>query len=44
MMGRKQFTYPNLRNIKSLFIILIKYLFFREKLVKITHAEFFLRC
>ena len=41
MMGRKQFSYPNLISIKSLFILVIKYLFFLEKLVKITLAEFF---
>ena len=40
MMGRKQFSYPNLRIIKSLFILFIQYLFF-EKLVQITLAEFF---
>ena len=43
MMGRKQFSYPNLISIKSLFILFIKY-FFLKKLVKITLAEFFLRC
>ena len=41
MMGRKQFSYLNLRIIKSLFILLNQYLFFSEKLVKITLAEFF---
>ena len=41
MMGRKQFSYPNLRIIKSLFILFIKNLLFLEKLVKITLAEFF---
>ena len=41
MMGRKQFSYLNLRIIKSLFIILMQNLFFLEKLVKITLAEFF---
>jgi len=40
-MGRKQFSYPNLLSIKSLFILFIQYLLFREKLVKITLAEFF---
>ena len=44
MMGRKQFSYPNLRFIKSLFMLFILYLFFWEKLVKITLAEFFWRC
>ena len=37
-MGRKQFSYPNLPSIKS---FIMQYLFFREKLVKITLAEFF---
>ena len=41
MMGRKQFSYLNLLIIKSLFILVIKYLFFLEKLVEITLAEFF---
>ena len=42
MMGRKQFFYPNLGNIKTLFKLTIQYLFFFEKnLVKITLAEFF---
>ena len=41
MMGRKQFSYLNLLNIKSLFITSIKLLFFGVKLVKITLAEFF---
>ena len=40
-MGHKQFSYPNLGNIKTLFILIIQYLFFWEKLVKITLAEFF---
>ena len=44
MMGRKEFSYPNLLSIKSLFIPFIQYLFFWEKLVKITLAEFFWRC
>ena len=30
MMGRKQFSYPNLGSIKSLFILFIKYLFFEK--------------
>ena len=30
MMGRKQFSYPNLRIIKSLFILFIQYLFFEK--------------
>jgi len=41
MMGRKQFSYLNLRIIKSLFILFAQNLFFGEKLVKITLAEFF---
>ena len=44
MMGRKQFSYPNLGNIKPLFTLSIKYLFFEKNLVKITLAEFFLGC
>ncbi len=43
MMGRKQFSYANLCNIKSLFILLIQY-FFEKKLVKVTLAAFFCRC
>ena len=34
MMGRKQFSYPNLGNIKTLFILSTQYLFFREKFSK----------
>ncbi len=30
MMGRKQFSYPNLGNIKTLFVLSIQYLFFRK--------------
>ena len=41
MMGRKQFSYLNLRIIKSLFILSIQYFFFEKDLVKITLAEFF---
>ncbi len=41
MMGRKQFSYPNLGNIKTLFLLSIQYLFFEENLVKISLAEFF---
>jgi len=40
-MGRKQFSYPNLGNIKTLFTLFIQYLFFEKNLVKITLAEFF---
>ena len=43
MMGRKQFSYPNLGNIKTLFILSIQYLFFEKNLVKITLAKFFLK-
>ena len=43
-MGRKQFSYPNLGNIKTLFILFIQYLLFEKNLVKITLAEFFQRC
>ena len=39
MMGRKQFSYPNLGNIKTLFMLSIKYFFFEKNLVKITLAE-----
>jgi len=41
MMVRKQYSYPNLVSIKSLFILFVQYLFFLEKLVKITLTEFF---
>ena len=41
MMGHKQFSYPNLGNIKTLFILSIQYLFFEKNLVKITLAEIF---
>ena len=45
MMGRKQFSYPNLGHIKTLFIISISIvIFFEKNLVKITLAEFFQRC
>ena len=40
MMGRKKFSYPNLENIKTLFILSIQY-FFKKNLVKITLAGFF---
>ena len=43
-MGRKQFSYPNLGNIKTLFILFIQYLFFEKNLVKITLAEIFYTC
>ena len=41
MMGRREFSYPNLGNIKILFIFSIQYLFFKKNLVEITLAEFF---
>ncbi len=41
MMGHKQFFYLNLLILKSLFILFMECLFFLEKLVKITLAEFF---
>ena len=44
MMDRKQFSYPNLSIIKGLFNLFVQYLFFLEKLVKITLAEFFFKC
>jgi len=34
MMSRKQFSYPNLSNIKSFFLLFIQYLFFRIKISK----------
>jgi len=34
MMARKQFSYPNLGNIKTLFILSTQYLFFLEKFSK----------
>ena len=40
-MGRKQFFYPNLGDIKNFFILSIQYAFFEKNLVKITLAEFF---
>ena len=43
MMGRKQFSYPNLRRIKSLFILFIQYLFFREKFSKNYSRGIFLK-
>ena len=42
-MGRKQFSYPNLGNIKTLFILSIKYLFFREKFSKNYSRVIFLK-
>ena len=41
MIGRKQFSYLNLGNSKTLFIRSFQYLFFWENLVKITLADFF---
>ena len=43
MMGRKQFSYLNLRIIKSLFILSIKYLFFLRKIRKNYSREIFLK-
>ncbi len=43
MMGRKQFSYPNLGNIKTLFVLSIKYLFFLEKFSKNYSRESFLK-
>ena len=41
MMGRKQFSYPNLGNIKTLFIQSIQYLFFEKNLLKLLSQNFF---
>ena len=43
MMGRKEFSYPNLGNIKILFIQYIKYLFFWEKFSKNYSRGIFLK-
>ena len=43
MMGRKQFSYPNLGNIKNLFLLSIKYLFFLEKFSKNYSREIFFK-
>ena len=43
MMGHKQFSYPNLGNIKTLFILSIQYLFFCEKFSKIYSHGIFLK-
>ena len=43
MMGRKQFSYPKLGNIKTLFIIFIQYLFFCEKFSKNYSRGIFLK-
>jgi len=43
MMGRKQFSYPNLVNIKNLFILSIQYLFFCEKFSKNYSRGIFLK-
>ena len=43
MMGRKQFSYPNLGNIKTLFLLSIKYLFFLEKFSKNYSREIFFK-
>ena len=41
MMGRKQFSYPNLGNIKPYLYYLFNSNFFEINLVKLTLAEFF---
>ncbi len=43
MMGRKQFSYPNLGNIKNFFILSTQYLFFREKFSKNYSRGIFLK-
>ena len=43
MMGRKQFSYPNLGNIKTLFILSIQNLFFGEKLSNNYSRRIFLK-
>ena len=43
MMGRKQFSYPNLGNIKTLFKLSIQYLFFLEKFSKNYSRGIFLK-
>ena len=43
MMGRKQFSYLNLGNIKTLFILSIQYLFFCEKFSKNYSRGIFLK-
>ena len=43
MMGRKEFSYPNLGNIKILFILFIQYLFFFEKFSKNYSRGIFLK-
>ena len=43
MMGRKQFSYPNFGNIKTLFILTIQYLFFCEQFSKNYSREIFLK-
>jgi len=42
-MGRKQFSYPNLGNIETLFILSIQYLFFSEKYSKNYSRGIFLK-
>ena len=44
MMLLKQFSYPDLSNIKSLFLLFLQNLFFRKKISKNTLALIFLRC
>jgi len=43
MMVRKQFSYPNLGNFKTLFILSIQYLFFCEKFSKNYSRGIFLK-
>ena len=43
MMGRKQFSYRNLGNIKTLFILSFQYLFFWEKFSKNYSRRIFLK-
>jgi len=43
MMGRKQFSYPNLRIIKCLFILIIHFLFFLGKISKNYSRGIFLK-
>ncbi len=43
MMGRKQFSYLNLRIIKSLFMLFIQYLFFVKKISKNYSRGIFLK-
>ena len=42
-MGRKEFSYPNLRSMRSLFILIIQYLFFWTKISKNYSRGIFLK-